>query len=229
MKGPKSTTSCIVALVLVATASVAVIHVVSSFTLSSSYYHRQQQQQRQVSLLAVSADLTSLPDMNDGDGDDNSDNGKQEQKQQLDPSELFPPPLTSTQRVARALSFYRRIIPVLAKYKAKDLEIQLKRKINKNAISPEEEEQIWAELDEWGSTVVAETIKEMRGFYVKSGQVISTRVDLFPEAYTEKLAVLQDGLEPMPFEQVEAVVSQELRKYFYIECIAATHMIVQVI
>jgi len=41
-------------------------------------------------------------------------------------------------------------------------------------------------------------------------QVISTRVDLFPPAYTTKLASLQDSLEPMPEGMVEAIVSQEL-------------------
>jgi predicted unusual protein kinase regulating ubiquinone biosynthesis (AarF/ABC1/UbiB family) len=40
--------------------------------------------------------------------------------------------------------------------------------------------------------------------------VISTRVDLFPPAYTTKLASLQDSLEPMPEGMVEAIVSQEL-------------------
>ena len=35
---------------------------------------------------------------------------------------------------------------------------------------------------------------------VKTGQVISTRVDLFPEQYTSRLASLQDSLDPMPVE-----------------------------
>jgi predicted unusual protein kinase regulating ubiquinone biosynthesis (AarF/ABC1/UbiB family) len=53
----------------------------------------------------------------------------------------------------------------------------------------------------------------MKGFYyAKTGQVISTRVDLlFPEAYSSsKLQELQDGIEAMPFELVEKVVRQEL-------------------
>jgi hypothetical protein len=29
----------------------------------------------------------------------------------------------------------------------------------------------WNEIDEWGSTQIADTIKELRGFYVKTGQV----------------------------------------------------------
>ena len=122
----------------------------------------------------------------------------------------FPPPLTPIQRTKRAIEFYKRALPVLAAYKAKELELKFKRDALNADIDEEQEKQIWADLDEWGSTRIAETIQEMKGFYVKTGQVISTRVDLFPEAYTTKLQELQDGLEPMPFELVEKVVRQEL-------------------
>ena len=118
----------------------------------------------------------------------------------------FPPPLTSIQRTKRAIEFYKRVLPVLAAYKAKELELQL----FPDKFSKDDVDGIWKELDEWGSTKIAETIKDMKGFYVKTGQVISTRVDLFPEAYTSKLQELQDGLDPMPFSLVEKVVSQEL-------------------
>ena len=36
------------------------------------------------------------------------------------------------------------------------------------------------------------------GFYVKTGQIISTRVDIFPVEYTSKLASTLDGLDPLP-------------------------------
>jgi len=123
----------------------------------------------------------------------------------------FPPPLTPIQRTKRALEFYQRVLPVLGAYKAKEIELSLRRKtLGEDAVTEEEEEEVWRGLDEWGSTRISDTIQEMKGFYVKSGQVISTRVDLFPEAYTSKLQKLQDGLDPMPFDLVEQVVSQEL-------------------
>ena len=114
------------------------------------------------------------------------------------------------QRTKRAIEFYKRVLPVLAAYKAKDVELDFRRQRLKQVISPDEEDKQWKDLDEWGSTRIAETIQDMKGFYVKTGQVISTRVDLFPPAYTSKLQQLQDGLEPMPFELVEGVVRQEL-------------------
>ena len=103
---------------------------------------------------------------------------------------------------------------MLAAYKAKQLQLENGPRflllLGTQQVSPEEEAQQWHELHEWGSTKIAQTIQEMKGFYVKTGQVISTRVDLFPEAYTSKLQQLQDGIEPMPFALVQAVVEQEL-------------------
>ena len=119
----------------------------------------------------------------------------------------FPPPLTPAQRTKRAIEFYKQVLPVLAAYKAKELELKFRKP---SITADEEEERVWAELDKWGSTRIAETIQDMKGFYVKTGQVISTRVDLFPEAYTSKLQELQDGIEAMPYELVEKVVRQEL-------------------
>lgn len=36
------------------------------------------------------------------------------------------------------------------------------------------------------------------GFYVKTGQIIATRVDIFPVEYTSKLASTLDNLDPLP-------------------------------
>ena len=68
----------------------------------------------------------------------------------------------------------------------------------------------YAELDDWGSDRLRDAILELQGFYVKSGQVLSTRVDLFAQPYTDKLQVLQEGLAPIPAEVVREVVRREL-------------------
>lgn len=46
--------------------------------------------------------------------------------------------------------------------------------------------------------------------FVKLGQVLSTRSDLLPPPYLEALSRLQDRVGPIPFEEVEAVISEEL-------------------
>lgn len=46
--------------------------------------------------------------------------------------------------------------------------------------------------------------------YIKLGQLLSTRVDLLPPAYTDALVRLQDEVEPFPFADVERIVEEEL-------------------
>ena len=119
---------------------------------------------------------TATGDVSDATVDDSSADG--------DGVIDFPPPLTGLQRTKRAIEFYKRALPVLAAYKAKEIELKLRP-----AASEEEELKIWADLDEWGSTTIAETIKDMKGFYVKTGpgKIYSSHF-LFGERYSSKLS-----------------------------------------
>ncbi|KAH8056765.1 hypothetical protein JL721_9883 [Aureococcus anophagefferens] len=100
--------------------------------------------------------------------------------------------LSIGERLSRSLTFYGRVIPILARYKLAEIELE------RRCASEEECAVEYEELDEWGSERLRDTILELQGFYVKSGQVLSTRVDLFAEPYTDKLQILQDGLEAIP-------------------------------
>ena len=73
-----------------------------------------------------------------------------------------------------------------------------------------QEAEAWDELHEWGSSQLAGVVSELKGFYVKTCQIIASRPDLFPPPYTRKLAVFQDDIPPMPLALVVAVVEQEL-------------------
>lgn len=57
---------------------------------------------------------------------------------------------------------------------------------------------------------LAADLERMGPTYVKLGQLLATRVDLFPEAYTQALARLQDDVEPVPFAEIEQVITAEL-------------------
>ncbi|WZP00077.1 AarF/UbiB family protein [Isosphaeraceae bacterium EP7] len=48
--------------------------------------------------------------------------------------------------------------------------------------------------------------------FVKLGQVLSTRADLLPEAYTTELARLRDDVRPFPFAEAEAILAEEYGK-----------------
>jgi predicted unusual protein kinase regulating ubiquinone biosynthesis (AarF/ABC1/UbiB family) len=51
---------------------------------------------------------------------------------------------------------------------------------------------------------------ELGPAYVKLGQVLSTRADLLPPVYIEQLERLQDDVGPIPVEQIEEIIVEEL-------------------
>ncbi|HEX5725362.1 MAG TPA: AarF/ABC1/UbiB kinase family protein [Longimicrobiaceae bacterium] len=57
---------------------------------------------------------------------------------------------------------------------------------------------------------LADDLERMGPTFIKLGQLLSTRPDLLPPAYTDALARLQDDVEPFPGEESEALVEQEL-------------------
>jgi predicted unusual protein kinase regulating ubiquinone biosynthesis (AarF/ABC1/UbiB family) len=53
-------------------------------------------------------------------------------------------------------------------------------------------------------------LEELGTTYIKLGQLLSTRPDLLPAAYTEELAVLQDQVAPMDFGELKPLLETEL-------------------
>lgn len=57
---------------------------------------------------------------------------------------------------------------------------------------------------------LVEELQAMGPTYVKLGQLLSSRVDLLPAAYTDALRRLQDEAEPIPFDVVREIAEEEL-------------------
>jgi ubiquinone biosynthesis protein len=54
--------------------------------------------------------------------------------------------------------------------------------------------------------------EELGPTFVKAGQILSTRRNLLPEAFTRELAKLQDAAAPVPFAEVKTVIEGELKR-----------------
>lgn len=65
-------------------------------------------------------------------------------------------------------------------------------------VDPAKADALTADLERMGPT------------YIKFGQLLASRVDLLPAAYTQALARLQDQVEPVPFSDIEQVITTEL-------------------
>ncbi|MCW1925165.1 AarF/UbiB family protein [Luteolibacter arcticus] len=60
------------------------------------------------------------------------------------------------------------------------------------------------------ATQLAADLERLGPAFVKIGQLLSTRADLLPPPFLEALGRLQDQVEPVPTEQIRAVVEEEL-------------------
>ena len=105
---------------------------------------------------------------------------------------------------AQHLTRYRQIAWLLVKYGRSDLvknsgleeTLQAEERVTPKEAAKADE--LAADLEKLGPT------------FVKLGQLLSTRVELMPQAYLDALARLQDKVEPFGFDEVEKIVSSEL-------------------
>lgn len=112
--------------------------------------------------------------------------------------------LTVLERLGRAAKFYSAAIPIFASYKLLDIKQKL---FPSQSIDPQTE---WDQLHDWGSDEISKIITELKGFYPKTGQIIATRVDIFPEQYTSKFANFLDDLDPLDPREIVDVIRRDL-------------------
>lgn len=61
-----------------------------------------------------------------------------------------------------------------------------------------------------GPARLRHALEQLGPTFVKLGQMLATRDDLLPAAYTEELTRLQDATDPVPFEAIAATLREEL-------------------
>ena len=59
---------------------------------------------------------------------------------------------------------------------------------------------------------IRRVFEELGPTFVKLGQLMSTRADMFPSEYLDEFKKLQDRVPPVPFEEIRALVEKELKR-----------------
>lgn len=126
------------------------------------------------------------------------------------PTIEFPPPLTKVENVQRAAKFWSSALPIVLSYYSKSAELQVKEAFTGISLTEAEEQIIWNEQHRKGALQLADIITSLKGFYVKTAQIIASRQDLFPAEYTEALSDFTDNVDPLPVSLIKAVVVKEL-------------------
>ena len=104
----------------------------------------------------------------------------------------------------RSCRFWGRAGPIVGHYVATDVWHRLVR-----GAPASEQQAAFAALHERYADRVLDTIQDLRGIFIKLGQVMSTRPELVPEAYRKRLQALQSGAPSEPLNVIERVIEQE--------------------
>jgi len=59
---------------------------------------------------------------------------------------------------------------------------------------------------------VRRVLEELGPSFIKLGQLMSTRADIFPPEYISEFKKLQDQVPPIPFKEIRSVIERELRQ-----------------
>lgn len=103
------------------------------------------------------------------------------------------------------LSRYRKMVFFFLKYWNSDL-------LQQSGFSGISDDELAESVSDYDPAPdqLAEDLKNLGVTFIKIGQLLSTRPDLLPDQYLQALAHLQDDIAPFPFEEVQAIIVEEL-------------------
>ena len=113
-----------------------------------------------------------------------------------------------TNKLARAAKFWQRAVPIVGKYVTGPVTMQLRERVLGECLSDDECEVVWDDAHASGAAQARKVVDELGGFYVKTGQIIASRSDLFPRQYSDALAGLTDLVDPMDGAYVRGIVAR---------------------
>jgi len=143
-------------------------------------------------------------------GDEDADRIAASKAASLDDLDAEFKPPTALDLTQRAIRYYTQCTSLLLSYVPVFVKSKLGEGSETAAQVDDEMEKEWSAMHEEGAVSLANLIYELKGFYVKIGQVIATRSDLFPAEYSRKCANMVDSVNPLPFPVIKRVVEDEL-------------------
>jgi ubiquinone biosynthesis protein len=104
-----------------------------------------------------------------------------------------------------------KIIRIFVKHGLGDIAERLFKKAEKGPVDQRQKE--WTVKNGFPSPQrIRCVLEELGPSFIKLGQLMSTRADIFPPEYIEEFTKLQDQVPPVPFSDIKRVIEQELRR-----------------
>ncbi|MGD2029279.1 MAG: AarF/UbiB family protein, partial [Desulfobacterales bacterium] len=104
-----------------------------------------------------------------------------------------------------------KIIRICVKHGFGDIAERLFKKAEKEPVDQPQKE--WTVKNGFPSPQrIRLVLEELGPSFIKLGQLMSTRADIFPPEYIEEFTKLQDQVPPVPVNDIKRVIEQELRR-----------------
>ncbi len=104
-----------------------------------------------------------------------------------------------------------KIIRVSIKHGLGDIGERLFKRSKRKPVDPKEK--AWMAKNGFPSPKrIRRMLEELGPSFIKLGQLMSTRADLFPPEYIEEFTKLQDQVPPVSFSDIKRVIQQELKR-----------------
>lgn len=105
----------------------------------------------------------------------------------------------------RAAKFWRRVGPIVAHYKLTEAWFKVAHRGD-----AERRRVTWERLHKMHAPEGLDVILELRGLFVKIGQLMSSRADFIPRPYVDAFSSLQDTVPPNDQEIIDAILRESL-------------------
>ncbi|CAM9245435.1 unnamed protein product [Scytosiphon promiscuus] len=87
--------------------------------------------------------------------------------------------------------------------------LKMTRKLTQD-MSPDESEDTWSDVHKLLAPFVYQSILDVAGMWVKTGQYLSSRADIMPQPYIDELSKCQDSVPASPYDEVDETVKEQL-------------------
>ncbi|KAH6565178.1 hypothetical protein BASA60_010008 [Batrachochytrium salamandrivorans] len=105
-------------------------------------------------------------------------------------------------KIQRSTLFWRAMFPIYMRYRFQEWRL-------KDA-SPEEARQAWDDLHRESAPQVLELLLQLRGIYIKVGQILATRKDIAPKIYRDHFAELLDRVPALSGAEARLIIEKAL-------------------
>lgn len=106
-------------------------------------------------------------------------------------------------RVSRGVRFWSKALPKYLRYRYEEWRVK--------DLPEEEQREAFSRLHRVYAPLALQDILELRGLYIKLGQIMTTRADYAPPEYLKCFMTLQDAVPARPFAEIRELVRRELQ------------------